>query len=469
MRTATAPTPDAPSLSAEADRPAGGDDRATTPDAPVAALALSATALGCALQVNFGQYHPLALLWLTVALATVALCALKPHARAVRALERRRLPVLATCLVVQFALLLSRSPGATGALATNAGLLPFRIGVLLAGAFCAMGICLAERWRTLCLTGLLVTHALLGLWVLHAAPSPGIDVALFQREAADALLRGDNPYAITFVDPYAHSSRFYGPGVSVNGRLQFGYPYPPLSLLLTTPAHLIGDFRYAQLAAMTLAGALVALARPGPVAFAAAALLLFTPRGFFVLEAGWTEPFVVLMLAATVFAACRSTRSLPVPLGLLLASKQYLVLALLAMPLLPRRRRRTLLIAFGAAALVTLPLALRDPPAFWHSTIALQFRQPFRADALSYLVPLAQPPAWIGLVLAVAAALVALRKRSRTPATFAATVAFTFLVFFGFNKQAFCNYYHFVIGALCCAVASSSCSAGHPANRRATP
>ena len=27
------------------------------------------------------------------------------------------------------------------------------------------------------------------------------------------------------------------------------------------------------------------------------------------------------------------------------------------------------------------------------------------------------------------------------------------LAFFAFNKQAFCNYYHFVIGALCCAVA----------------
>src|SRR6185295_8463076 len=112
------------------------------------------------------------------------------------------------------------------------------------------------------------------------------------------------------------------PGVSVGGRLQFGYPYPPLTLLLTTVAHLLGDFRYAQLAAMTLAGGLLAFARPGRNALAAAALLLFTPRGFFVLEAGWTEPFAVLFLAATVFALCRAPRWAAIPLGLLLASKQ---------------------------------------------------------------------------------------------------------------------------------------------------
>lgn len=304
---------------------------------------------------------------------------------------------------------------------------------------------------------------MLGAWVLRAAPDPGVDVCLFQREAADALLRGENPYAMTFKDPYADSSRFYGPGVSKDGRLQFGFPYPPLTLLLITPAHALGDFRYAHLVAMTLAGALLALARPGPVAFAAAGLLLFTPRGFFVLEAGWTEPFAVLFLAATVFIACRSKGGVALPLGLLVATKQYLVLGLLAAPLLPARAapvasrsaRWWVRVAI-VAAVVTLPLALWDLPAFVHSTVLLQFRQPFRTDALSYLVPLARllgnpPPAWIGFVLAILTATWAMRRFGKTPAGFALAVALLFLVFFAFNKQAFCNYYHFVIGALCCA------------------
>ena len=37
----------------------------------------------------------------------------------------------------------------------------------------------------------------------------------------------------------------------------------------------------------------------------AAALLLTQPRGFFVLEQGWTEPIAVMMLAVTVFGMSR--------------------------------------------------------------------------------------------------------------------------------------------------------------------
>src|SRR5205085_9340518 len=89
-----------------------------------------------------------------------------------------------------------------------------------------------------------------------------------------------------------------------------------LTLLLALPGHLVGDFRYAQLAALAIAGGLLAYARPGERggfpgarAVAASALLLFTPRGFSVVEAGWTEPFAILMLAATVFCACRRGRA----------------------------------------------------------------------------------------------------------------------------------------------------------------
>ena len=36
----------------------------------------------------------------------------------------------------------------------------------------------------------------------------------------------------------------------------------------------------------------------------------------------------------------------------------------------------------------------------------------------------------------------------------AAAVAIVMFTFIAFNKQAFANYYYFVIGALCCAVAA---------------
>jgi hypothetical protein len=49
----------------------------------------------------------------------------------------------------------------------------------------------------------------------------------------------------------------------------------------------------------------------------------------------------------------------------------------------------------------------------------------------------------------------ALWRAARTPAGFALGVSALFLAFFVLNKQAFANYYFFVIGALCVAVAAA--------------
>jgi hypothetical protein len=160
----------------------------------------------------------------------------------------------------------------------------------------------------------LAAHLLLGAWMIRSSPRPHIDVFIFQQGGAQALLHGDNPYAVRYPDIYRDTRQgdrpVYGPGLSGDGKLAFGFPYPPLSLLLSTAGYVaLGDHRYAQLIAMTLAGALIAYSRPGRgvsrVALLAAAGLLFTPRVFFVLGRGWTEPFVVLGLAGVVFVARR--------------------------------------------------------------------------------------------------------------------------------------------------------------------
>ena len=110
---------------------------------------------------------------------------------------------------------------------------------------------------------------------------------------------------------------------------------------------------------------------------------------------------------------------------------------------------------------MTLPLALWEPAGFLRAVVELQFYQPFRPEALSYLGLLAgpdgQPPFGTGVAFAVAGAVMglALWRVARTPAGFALGVAATFLAFFVLNKQAFANYYFFVIGALCVAVAAT--------------
>jgi hypothetical protein len=49
----------------------------------------------------------------------------------------------------------------------------------------------------------LVGFFALGVWVIRAAPvpsSPAIDVYVFQQDSCAALLKGTNPYTITFPD-----------------------------------------------------------------------------------------------------------------------------------------------------------------------------------------------------------------------------------------------------------------------------
>jgi MYXO-CTERM domain-containing protein len=195
----------------------------------------------------------------------------------------------------------------------------------------------------------------------------------------------------------------------------------------------------------------------------AAVGVLFMPRTLNVIDLSWNEPFVVMLLALTVFCAIRLPRLAPYALGLLLASKQYMPFALVLSPLLFgwewRRLGAALLRAGITAMVVTLPLVLPNVGAFIHSAILFQIHQPFRRDALSFLILWARttgmpPSAAPGFVaLLVVGALVLWRLRP-SPANFAAAVAVSYFAFFAFNKQAFMNYYFFVIAALWCSVAA---------------
>jgi hypothetical protein len=170
-------------------------------------------------------------------------------------------------------------------------------------------------------------------------------------------------------------------------------------------------------------------------------------------------------MAATVLCALRFRKLLPVALGLLLASKQYTALivplaALLVGPSFHWRAYAALLAkAAAVAALVTLPLALWNFPAFWHSLVTVQKVAPFREDALSLLIWFyhrtgVQLGVWPAFTAASLAIVLCLWRASRSPAGFAASVGLVYLLFIALNKQAFANYYFFVIGSLWCAFAA---------------
>ena len=334
---------------------------------------------------------------------------------------------------------------------------------------CGLGalVCLRPRVPPrLALAASLALFAALGASAIHRTAEPRIDLFFIQRDGARALLAGQNPYNATFPNPYdaAETRSYFGDG----RRALSEYPYPPLSLLATTLGLLAGgDVRYALLAAqLGIALVLFAVARrnqkPPWFALALPILHLANPRGAFVLEQSWTDAlpalcFVGLLTIPSFFGARRDAATPPplrdelaaaLWLGLLLAFKQYgvLLLPLLCHPRGPRLR--TLALAVGIAAAVSLPLFLWDPRAFINDVLLFQLRQPFRLDAMSLAPLLARISGWRApgaLALVAAAAAMAFGwRRIAGPRTFALVAALTYCWFFLTAKQAFCNYYYFL-------------------------
>jgi hypothetical protein len=428
--------------------------RAAAIDPHRPALTVAAALLGAALQRNNGHYEPTAMALVIAALAVAWAAVLAPRALGRVVPDRPRLvaALLAVVLLGQIVVIVGAPIGmyfARPMPAQHPGFVP---GLAVAG-LCAVTA----------LAGLLAATVVLGVLTYRGSPHPVIDVVTVHDEAFAALGRGESPYRMSFPDVYQGQQDFYPPGMVEDGRVQYGFPYPPLSLLMAWPGHRLGDFRYAELAALVLgAAALAAAGRTSAVAVLAMGVLLFTPRGFFALEQSWTEPFAILWIGLAVWAAsARQPLLAGVALGLAIATKQYLVLAA---PMLwhladtPARRRDVLVVAAATAVTATLP-ALADPQGFFHSAVMVQVREVLRMDALSLAVPLARTtgtplPGIAYAALVLTAALLAAWRAPSTPAGATAAFAVTALTAFAFGKKAFCNYYVLVIAALVMAIAA---------------
>lgn len=324
--------------------------------------------------------------------------------------------------------------------------------------------------RRLVLVALLAAlGVLLACWLTLPAR---IDVAVFQEVASSRLLDGVNPYAFGYPDVYdpAESAQVYAPGLSVDGTLQAGFPYPPMSLLLATGGALFGDIRIAHALAVLGAVALLATLAPGSWSSrVGAATLATSPLVAHVVRQGWTEPFVIVALVG-VFWTWRRGLAPALALGAFLSIKQYAVVVLpviLGLVPWPSPLRTRLRLGAGAALLAMIsavPFLVMSSSEFFYSVGLWQFAQPFRTDAMSLPSVLSvwtgPPPSW-ALLLATATAtalatLVVLRARPRGWGQAALGVAIVMIVFLLTGKQAFTNYYTFALGALCVGLSSNA-------------
>lgn len=424
-------------------------------------LIAAAALLGLAVQIADGFYEPRALALLTISIvsAFAGMWLLSRPAPGSSVRYPRQGIAFGLGLAVNLILLFLIRPGIY--VRPDASIWLFRAGIAAMALVIAGS--LVPRLRRTWFPALLVLYTALGCWMLSASPDPHIDVATVHRAAVRALVRGRSPYNISFQNIYGSRSPYYNPSLLEGDLVKFGYPYPPLTLLLAIPGELCcHDYRYVELAATVAGAAAIGYSTAGVTAPLAAALWLTTPRAFFVLEQGWTEPIIVALIAGLLWSMRRRPDLAPWLAGLALASKQYVALAI---PLIiryagvyGRPRLRAGIELLVAGAVVTLPFLLWDPRHFIESVVLLQAREPFRFDSLSYVSWLARAgwghaSIFVSIGAAVAALVAAMRWTRNTPAGFIVSLACTSFAAFAFGSKAFCNYYYFVIACLCCAIA----------------
>lgn len=401
-----------------------------------------------------------ATLLVIVALVAATLALMDPHRRLLPAMGRRS---VVTILAVGTAL-----EGMALALRAPAGVWGYSPVVLaLTGLAVTALVVSAERWRRTIVIVVVVAYCAVMCWMVAISGIPDIDVYVIQQEGSAALLAGVNPFAITFENTAPPGSPYYAPELIDGDRLDFGFIYPPVSLVLALPGYVLaGDYRYGLVAALAVAALVIASIRRGPISAGAAMLVIFSPMSQQILYWGWSDPFSVLLLAVAVFAAVRRLAVTPVAIGLLIASKQYLApLYLLTLALLRDVRHaigvpRMAIVPVAVAVASVVPFLIWDAGAFIHSTVTMHLLQPFRADSLSvpaalYRAGLPELPSIIGFALAAIAIAFAWWRANRTPAGFCVAAAVVLVVFFLFSKQAFMHYYFIPLAALACGIASA--------------
>jgi hypothetical protein len=286
------------------------------------------------------------------------------------------------------------------------------------------------------------------------------DVRILIGDSLGALLAGGNPYGLTFPNPYSaeETKRFWAPEFISGDRIDVGFPYLPGALIGDLPGYVLGDVRYASLAAVLLSAALAWRLTSDVVGRALVAALPTSVLSMTTVLGYWVEPLMLLGVALLTWSMANGRKSTGIiGLALLLTVKQYAVV-LLPLEKLVRRRLglRSLLVAVAAAAALVGAFFLVGPSDFWRSVVLLHFSQPFRPDSTTLsvdLVNIGVPiPSWAMATASLAAGLTVagwVRVTARASATWTAlgtglALAATVLL----SKAGHVNYYFVIHGCL---------------------
>lgn len=278
--------------------------------------------------------------------------------------------------------------------------------------------------------------ALLGIFMIISSPSPKIDVFVFLKEGASALIAGKNPYSQTYTQVYKNTIVDY-------------YAYYPVMLLVTVPSIILfNDPRFSILLAIILAGILIKKQlKDDNIAL----IFLFNPIYPYLLEESYTEPIIFFLVLLFVYLLMKKKTILYIiVLSLLLGIKQYTILWLpFIFPLIKNLKKLLLLSLFSA--LIFLPFLLWSLNDFIRDAIFLQISYPARYEGLTLNSLIYNQfgliiPSFISIGIWLGGIIFALLKinEKKHYVTLTARIFFFMFVFFFFNKWSFINYYYFL-------------------------
>ncbi len=281
---------------------------------------------------------------------------------------------------------------------------------------------------------------------ISANPDSRIDVQYAHTEAASLLFEGRNPYRDMVVEDTSPPE--------VNQGTIAGYSYPPVTLLTYSLAAAVGDARAVGVVAIValLLTVLVVAVRSFPGGSVFPGVIATVPFLAGIVIGGWTEPLQAALLVASAALYRRWVLS-SIVLGLAVASKQYMVLALA--PILvsaDTHRYRRVVIAVGVAAATYIPFLLWDPGAMWYSLVGYQLQRLPRVDAASLWSIGWKVPAVVALLVAIGTCLLAWRRLS-TPSAVLLAQAGIFSVYFVLAPNSFGNFWFLVTVITVAAVA----------------
>lgn len=298
-----------------------------------------------------------------------------------------------------------------------------------------------------------------GTDTVRTSPEPRIDAWALQRQGAQLLLKGSNPYVeVRVPDTGSGANLPYVP-----------YVYPPTQIYATVPAQaLFGDVRFAMIAALVLTGAALRFivrraGRTLPAFFedAPSLMIICMPKLWFIIEQGWIDPVQVALVSVSA-AALVSRRPIltAVLFGVVLTSKQTMFWTLLAAGLTVGFTRKQWVIMAAVGAAMVAPFVLWDFAALKLALFELLSGLPNRPDGLTfnnwshrhlgYLIP-----GSAGFVLAVIVLGLTKWRLAPTPANFGVALTLTYTLFFTFNRWCFANYF-FTLASLAALAAALS-------------